>query len=450
MLKKLERVIFYLLIFAVPVQSRLILHEWTQPFNQWTSAYLYGTDILLAAIFIFWLVRNLRAATISNLKLLISKQIPNPKSRILNSPAFWLTVFFVVSAISIFNSRITGLSLYQLLKLAEFIGFFFYLKSNLGKTFHFRQVLVAIITSGFLQAIIGIVQYAKQGSAGLGLLGESPLSVNATGVAVFIADGGKYLRAYGTTPHPNILAAWLFVAIFAFYYFYIYRLSGPSKFDFNKWGPGIYAVILLGFLFTFSRVIVGLWALGILIRFLLVFFKNNFSQNLAVIRRQVLVVSLVSAIVCGIFALLYWPQVQSRIYISAREEAVAQRVFYNKIAESVATSHPLLGVGIGQFVPNFISKFKRLPPTAYQPVHNFYLLVASETGFIGLGAFILFLFFTFWQFIRQADFKKLYTFSFLIFVLSFLLVGLFDHFLWTSQQGNLVFWMTLALLAKPA
>ena len=106
-----------------------------------------------------------------------------------------------------------------------------------------------------------------------------------------------------------------------------------------------------------------------------------------------------------------------------------------------------MGVGIGQFIPGMITKFKNLPAVAYQPVHNIYLLIVSETGFLGLGAFLLFLFFVFWRFIHVADFKKLYTFSFLIFIFSFLLIGLFDHFLWTSQQGSLIFWMALALLS---
>ena len=221
-LGKLESWVFYFLIFTIPFETRLIVARWTQPFNEWTAGFVYGTDILLAAIFIFWLVRNLEAAKISNFKFLISKQIPSPKSQALKSPSLWLLLFFIVSALSIFNSHIAGLSFYQLLKLAEFIGFYFYLRSAFGKVFKFRDILITIIASGIFQAAIAIAQYFKQGSLGLKLLGESPLSVGATGVAVFIADSEKYLRAYGTMPHPNVLAAWLFLAIFAFYNYYFY------------------------------------------------------------------------------------------------------------------------------------------------------------------------------------------------------------------------------------
>lgn len=463
LLKKIEGDVFYLLIFAIPVQARVILHSWIQPFNQWTSAYLYGTDILLAAIFVLWLARSWGHVWRLNLKTFGSST-----SNWLRNSNFWLTVFLVISALSIFNSRIVGLSFYQLLKLAEFIGFYFYLKNNLGKVFDFQKVLLVIIASGLFQSIITVAQYLKQGSIGLWLLGESPLSVDTTGVAVFIADGEKYLRAYGTTPHPNILAAWLFMAIFAFYFWYLYLCGWGKedkkpdlvfKYDRDKIRSLVleiiplifYTFLLFGFFFTFSRVIIGLWVLSILILFAAALLKREFRQN-EILKIRILNIFAVSVVVAAVFSLIYWPQVSSRIHISAQEEAVTQRVFYNKIAESTAVSNPLLGIGIGQFVPNFMSKFKNLPSNVFQPVHNLYLLIASETGFLGLGSFFLFLLSVLYNFypVKSRETgapRELFGgASYLLLSASLLLVGLFDHFLWTSQQGSFIFWMVLALL----
>jgi len=488
---KLETWVFYLLVFAIPFETRVIVARWTQPFNEWTAGFIYGTDILLAAIFIFWLVRNLKAAKISNFKpstraqlgagpvphrnevsgagFLISKRIPSPKSQLLKSPSLWLLLFFTVSALSIFNSRIIGLSFYQLLKLAEFIGLYFYLRSAFGKVFKFREVLVVIIASGIFQAAIAIAQYFKQGSLGLKLLGESPLSVNATGVAVFIADSGKYLRAYGTTPHPNVLAAWLFLAIFAFYnyYFYFYphtkrelvksRAAGAD----SRYGVGVYLrdkshlgkfflicqpVLLVGLFFTFSRTIIGLWALGAVIRVLLLF-RKSFRGFLIATKQYAVTIAVITLVTSALFAVFFWPQVKSRALISSEEEAVTQRIFYNKIAGSVTIANPILGVGIGQSVPQLMTKLKHWPANIYQPVHNIYLLIASETGLVGLALFLLFLFFVLYNFGHSSRFQKPYHFSFFILAFSFLLMGLFDHFLWTLQQGSLIFWMTLALIS---
>lgn len=439
--RKLEPYVFYLFIFAIPFQARLIVARWTHPFNEWTSAYIFGTDILIFLLFILWAVRSFNSGNRNGIKESIAREFkPGFKN-----PNLWLAGFFIVSALSIFSSKIVGLSFYHLLKLAEFIALYFYFKNSLGKVFEFRKTLTVIIASGVFQAVIGIIQFLKQSSLGLRLLGESPLSINGMGVAVFIADFQKHLRAYGTMPHPNVLAAWLFLAVFALYNFYFY--SRPDR-GLKIHLPVLcaYAILLFGFFFTFSRVIVGLWVLGIVGRLAMGFFKKDFSGFFSTIKKHLVAVSIVTLCVVIFISAVYWPLVQSRLNVTVGEEAVAQRVFYNQIAASTAISNPLLGVGIGQFVPDMMGNFKYLPVGLYQPVHNIYLLIASEIGFVGLALFLLFLFFVFFNFIKRTRIQKPYQLSFLILVFSFLLMGLFDHFIWTLQQGSLVFWMSLALI----
>ena len=215
-------------------------------------------------------------------------------------------------------------------------------------------MLFVVIASGVFQAIIAITQNIKQGSVGLGLLGESPLVVNAPGVAVFIADGEKYLRAYGLTPHPNILAAWIFVAIFAFYFWYLISIKKTSSSLplHSRVGVGVYTVLLWSFLLSFSRTIVGLWVLVVFVGLPLLFLKKFKSDYC--LKQGVLKLFIVSVAVVAIFSFVFWAQVKSRIHISANEEAVTQRVYYNKVAGSVAASHPAFGVGIGQFVPDMM------------------------------------------------------------------------------------------------
>ena len=57
MRNKLERIIFYIFLLAVPFQTRIILKSWGEGFNEWHSAFLYGTDLLLAVLFALWLAR---------------------------------------------------------------------------------------------------------------------------------------------------------------------------------------------------------------------------------------------------------------------------------------------------------------------------------------------------------------------------------------------------------
>lgn len=408
---KLEQAIFYIFVFCLPFQTRLILQRWTRPFNEWTASFLYGTDILLVLVLLFWLIRAVR------------KKI-RPKLG-LND---WLLVsFFVVSAISVINAEIMALSFYRLLKLGEFISLYFYIKSSANKIFTVDTFALVIFGSGLIQAVIAIGQYLKQGSLGLKILGESHIGIDISNVAVFVAAGQKYLRGYGTTPHPNVLAAWLLLSLFAFYFLY-----SAGKLEYRRW-PWLmaYGLVLFGFFFTYSRVIIGVWLLAGIMYVLLA--RHHLKTLLPII--------LSTLLACFVFALLYWPQVLSRIHISADEEAVTQRLAYNKIAQSVSQANPLLGIGLGQFVGNLMQKYKHYPAIFYQPVHNIYLLISSETGYVGLGTFLLFLLSLF-----IGGFRKIKSFAFLAFGFSFLLIGFFDHFLWTLQQGSLLFWSSLAMM----
>jgi O-antigen ligase len=186
---------------------------------------------------------------------------------------------------------------------------------------------------------------------------------------------------------------------------------------------------------------IGLWGLTELAAF--IFLKNY--------RKRFNPVILTTLAVGVIFCIFFWPQVRSRILISGDEEAVTQRILYNEIAGGVTKTNPLLGVGIGQSVVDLMHRFRYYPQYFYQPTHNIYLLISSETGFLGLIFFLLFIFFLFWEKIglktdgrrRARPPAAIYP---LLIVSYFLLSGLFDHFLWTLQQGSFILWLSLVLL----
>jgi len=430
MLHKIERIIFYLFVFAIPFEKRLIIFQWQKPFHEWTSGFIYGTDVLIFALLILWAVRIWKKDKIKfNLK----------------GPNLWLALFFVVAGLSVFNSKIVGLSVYQLLKLTEFVALYFYLKNN-WEMFGFQKILTVFIASGLFQAIVGFMQFLKQTGLGLRLLGESPLTVDGYGVAVFIVNCQKYLRAYGTTPHPNVLATVLLLSVFALYAFYFHSSKTDSYF--RRMLMPIYAILLLGLFATFSRTVIAFWGASVLVIVLAIYFKKSFHDFWNKNKKKLLTIITVTIVVGAAFAVAYWPLVKSRIHISGDDEAVTQRIFYNGIAGSAAVSHPLLGIGLGQFVPNMMNKYRYLPPNVYQPAHNVYLLIASEAGFLGLIFFLLFIFSLLFDFVRKTKFKFLRSFSFFVLVLAFLLTALFDHLFWTLQQGSLIFWASLALLGS--
>lgn len=74
------------------------------------------------------------------------------------------------------------------------------------------------------------------------------------------------------------------------------------------------------------------------------------------------------------------------------DEAFDERLYLMQIALNVIREHPIAGVGIAAY-PHVLKDF--VPMDSYDgwisTVHNYYLLVAAETGIAGLLAFVLFL-----------------------------------------------------------
>ena len=406
-------------------------------FNEWTSAFFYGTDIVMLLLFALWALR-----VKWNFKFSVSN--------------VFLFVFLLIASLSLIVAENKFLGLFRLVKLVEFTTLFLYLKSALGKIFNFSNIFTAIFFSGLFQAFIAITQALSQRSLGLKWLGESVLSTNFNGVAVVATEGGKFLRSYGTFPHPNVFAAWLFISIFAFYFWYLLSppRNRPSLRRGSEKGHWIaliaYAFLLVGFLFSFSRVAIGLWIVGLAAGPLWVLLKRKKYKLESVFKKRMTNLLAVSSMIVVIFSFFYWPQVESRFNLSTDNPAISERIFYNKIASDTMLSRSILGLGVGQFVWSAFADLKLNENYLYQPVHNIYLLVASENGIIGIAVFLTFIFAVFADYIKKTGLATLRNLYFMIVAVSILSMGLFDHFLWTIQQGQIILWSMLALLVNLA
>ena len=415
--KRIEQLLFYLLIFSIPFQTRKILWQQSWYFNEWQSISLYATDLLLLALFGFWLFK------VKNFKFKFSKA------------DYFLLAFIAVSAISLKNSSNAILGSYNLVKLIEFAAFYFYLKTYAVYKFGFTNTLWVLICGGLFQSVIAVWQFLGQSDVGLKILGESLLGSDMAGIASFFnTQGEKVIRAYGTTPHPNVLAAYLFLSIFCVYFIWFYK---KVRHEYLLWVG--YALLFFAFFFTFARVAIFLVGMNFIIRGLLLTFrfKGKFWRGKA------LKVVWVTGLIILAFAALYWPEAASRLTISGQDEAVQLRMFYN--SESLKSLN-WLGVGPGNFVNWLMAEDPNLPRHLYQPVHNVYLLIFSEIGILGIFTFIAFLVFLVRDFILRTKMERFHHYSVMLVFSSFLFMGLFDHYLWTIQQGRFILWLILAIL----
>ena len=453
-LSKLEKLIFYLLIFCIPFQTRLILAKWPvlrsfseggslSPevgFNEWTSAFLYLTDLFILGLLVLWLMR------------IVTKQSHFGFQK----RDFALFGFLAISALSITQSSFAEISWYQFAKLTEFVTLYFYVRANRDKVFNIFGICWAIFLSGVFQSVIAIAQYGHQASLGLRWLGESSLHLPGEGIASFYSAGQLVLRPYGTLPHPNVLAVFLLVALTACAILYFlnktnlafysdrHTVQGSKKDFFLLIG---FATMLYAFFLTYSRTVIAIPVAMLALLLIITWFNKNWRKQLLQYKKQLVVLTSISVAVVGLFLALNYQEVIARVFFFKDDEAVTMRLFYNRVAGQDFLDRTWLGSGIGTFVSNMMVTLKHAPANIFQPVHNIYLLILAETGLLGLAFWGLFIKSTIRSYISKYDLGDIKNIILPIILASFLLIGLFDHFFWTLQQGHLLLWLVLALMA---
>lgn len=247
-----------------------------------------------------------------------------------------------------------------------------------------------------VQGAVAIGQFVHQQDLGLAWLGEEALDPAVRGVSVLYAQGTRWLRAYGLTGHPNLLAALLAPLVLL--------LLPAAKRARDGW-PRValsYTVVVgIGaLLVTVSR---GAW-LAFLLGLVVWVFAETSASSLPVpcSSNEQASLKLVTAraskawpfmlALCGaliLFALVHYRDlVLSRfLFLDTAIEArsLTERWRDTGIAWKLIQEHPLTGVGPGAY---FLSA-RAIDPSA-RVVHNVPLLVTAELGLLG-GLFWLWL-----------------------------------------------------------
>ncbi len=414
-MKKQEKIFLYAFLFLLPFNIKKFIASplKIEPLTEFSALFLYLSDILIISILFLWLIR-----------LIKTKQF---KSKKLPLWGYFLIFFIAFLFLSLTSSQNLVISLYFLVKILLAIGLFLYLKLNLTKKI-FLNILKIFTLGGLIQSLIALGQYVYQSSLGLRYLGESVIASNLPGVAKIDLSGGKVMRSYGTFAHPNILACFLLLALYSAVYL---SLKHKSIYLFSL------PIISLGLILTFSRAVLLLGSVSLIILFVHNYLKIKNKKNLKPI--LVLFISL------AIFSLIFLPYLTNRFSIQKEEQAVSLRVFYDKASYQIVKTSPFAGIGLENFIVKLKAMYPDLENWQYQPVHNIYLLIISEVGILGLFSFILFLIFLFRANLLKFKTYNLKSFIFYILSFTFLCIGLFDHFFFTINQGILMFWLVLGI-----
>lgn len=301
-----------------------------------------------------------------------------------------------------------------------------------------RVVFGGLVAAGVIESLIGFGQFVNNESLGLSWLGESALGPMIKGVARVYLDPGLLIRAYGTFPHPNVLASFLILSLLASYYFFLKLLNYQDDRSGNLvewikmvrvlsgmagWAAVIF-VLWLGIVVTFARM--G-WLIAILATAVFLAMAWSFGFEKKRLAQLAVIVGLSVAVLVGIF---YWAVAPRVLGLTWNNFTVQERLSDYQRAVELIKEKPWLGHGLTLAMGE-------------APIHNFYLTIAVEIGLLGLGAFILFVASLYWSGFNN------WNRSVALLMLSVLLVyGLSDHFLWTLRPGLGMFWMAVGFLLK--
>lgn len=453
------------------LQTRVNLREWwpswfNAPLNSdYLIPFVYLSDLVLGLLLLVWLLEKMHQLYLVRNKVDVEMFKSVKLVSWLSSPGFWLGVLLLVVLVSVVANGGVWWSWYGWWRLVEGVGLSAYIYERWQQK-RARKYGLGLLLAGLLfESMLLIGEWIAQKSLGLQWLGEWSFTVHTPGIAKVIFNGQELLRGYGTFAHPNIAAAGLLLGLIVLSWWGLGRYRGDTQhlplalnFRLGQWWPDqlksgwagwrwsaaqlvlvLGGLLAVGLFVTFSRSVwlVGLACLGLLLVWSGVL-KTRWRQW-----RSVAIWLVVGVSVCG---MVFGPMVWSRF--SSLDDtdrlSIERRIQLNDVALNLLEEHPWLGVGVNNFITH-VAEFGPLYGVGIwrEPVHNLYLLLAVEVGMIGFGFWILahgLIWLRLEWLLRQGTSEPGLVLLIVLW-LAVLLLGLTDHYWWTSQPGRLLWWL---------
>lgn len=414
-----------LFLLTFPWQIQTILYKadfFSGQFNNFSSFFFSLSEVfLLLAILSYGLQRLVHPSHQQSLLENFTKL-----ELFLSSALTALLLWMLLSA---FWADDKTLALLTGLRMIELLGLvYLFVAEVLPK----NVLLKYLAIGGVLQVLIGMGQYFKQMDLGLTFLGEPHLAINNLNIAKINLGGEKILRAYGTFAHANILGGYLVVCM---------GLIIQSMNTKNWWKRLVVVLAFTaGILLSFSR---SAW-LAVLALIIVILTVQNLKINW---KQLVLGLSLL-LFVLVVFSLdrVIWARA-----VDFSMQSWDERLIFSEIARGMIFQHPWLGIGAGNFVLKMSDFYSGvLSPWLYQPVHNFFLMVVSELGLIGLvlwlsilGGMLKQIFDSTRRIVKSARF---YWKAYWALLLAMLVLSLLDHYFYTAWPGQVLVFLVMGII----
>lgn len=419
-INRIHNAIFFLIIFFLC--SQFGLHFWPK------FAYIIGARVDYLSPTLYLLDILILVFTIPFLfDICKRRELFIPQVRVIK----FIFIFFILDLVlNLFLSRSPGAHIFGIIKLIEFVLFAICVSIYFKKR-HISYFVDTLGLAAIVSSILAIWQYINQSSVG-GLwyfLGERTFDSVTIGIST-VNLSHQILRPYAAFPHPNVLAFFLLTAIIFMILRFPYERENRERI-FLIFATAISSIALL---LTFSRV-----SIFLLVALSIYAFYTKGKRNL---------LYLVSVIMT-VFALIIvtMPDLLSANFlfrgIDFREQLFQQ-------AKDMISTNLYFGVGINNFFIHQAPLIKTISPIVFQPVHNIFVLAFVSLGLLGFWAvpliFVLAIRSLFAKVKNTDPETKDFYKSVLLVLIAIIIVGMFDHFFLTLEQGQIMLALVIGLV----
>ena len=420
----------YLFVFLLPWQTKLIIKPAGNNFNEIS---FYASHLLLVVVLLFFL--SYRS---------FNKNYQEKAHFIW----YCLAGFSFFVFLSFFFAPDQVLSFYKYIIIMLGFGLFYLLQEGIKRPAYGEAILdkgrliFVFLSSIFFHVLLGIYQFLNQKAFAFKYLGLASHYPENVGVSVIETLSGRWLRAYGGFDHPNIFGGVLAITIILASYLLAKKKLIRTK---KETVESIFLFVfyffsLLALIFSFSRSAWLALLVGLISLFIIFLIKK---EKWALGRLVVLL--FFSVVLSGVVYFSYQDLFFTRVNAEGRLEEISLNERRLQIVEvgAVLRDKWLFGTGVGNYTTFLAGKdlemngFKKAD-WDYQPVHNSFLLLWSESGLLALFFFLSF-FIALWH--RSS--KDFFSWSLL---LPLILLMFFDHWLLSLPFGIIFLFFVFGLI----
>ncbi|MDD5072666.1 MAG: O-antigen ligase family protein [Candidatus Omnitrophica bacterium] len=355
-----DKKLYYLtlLVFFLPININKAIFRIDSPIPSLGDVLpFYATDAFLAVLYGLWIYS-------------MAHSEKGGRRIIWMTPVMFL-MFAMVAAdiLSLVNAVRFDRSFIEIAMMVKAVLVYFYFINNINSMKEIKVIVATLAVGLILQTAIVIMQVYFRDTLGLLYLGELKTPY------LSYEEEHQIFRPSGLFGHPNLFSNYLeFLIPLMFAMSFVRRNVALRRLATVAMFAGGFSLI-----YTLSR---GGWV-GVVVASFLLFFivtaRNIYEQKFFF--KTLLIVLLAVGILAA-----FSPKIIKRV-VSRDRGAAAARVSQFYVAAEIITAHPLVGVGINNYVEvmeSYDETTDRISRAFKFPIHTVYLEYYAETGLLGI------------------------------------------------------------------